>query len=102
MRTNVIASVFLAAVILLTSGTAISADEQKFELKPSAGMHEVLAENVGKRVALRLDSGDEIEGTVTQVGKSLVHVSRLSGKEFYDSVISIDRVSAVRMRVREK
>lgn len=102
MRTNVIASVFLAAVILLTSGIAISADEQKFELKSSAGMHEFLAENVGKRVALRLDSGDEIEGTVTQVGKSLVHVSRLSGKEFYDAVISIDRVSAVRMRVREK
>ena len=55
-----------------------------------------------QRLALRLGSGDEIEGTVTQVGKSLVHVSRLSGKEFYDAVISIDKVSAVRIRVRDR
>lgn len=99
MRKSLFAS---AALVAVFSAASVSADEQKFELKPSAGMNEVLTENVGKRVTLRLGSGDEIEGTVTQVGKTLVHVSRISGKEYYDAVISIDKVSAVRMRVREK
>lgn len=102
MRKSLIASIALAAVFSAVSVSAISADEQKFELKPSAGMNEVLTENVGKRVTFRLGSGEEIEGTVVQVGKSLVHVSRISGKEYYDAVISIDKVSAIRMRVREK
>ena len=69
MRKSLIAS---AALVAVFSAASVSADEQKFELKPSAGMNEVLTENVGKRVTLRLGSGDEIEGTVTQVGKTLV------------------------------
>ena len=56
----------------------------------------------GKRVALRLASGEEIEGTVTIVGNFLVHISKLSGKEFYDAVVSIDKISAVRMKMRDK
>jgi hypothetical protein len=47
-------------------------------------------------------SGEEVEGTVTSVGKELVHVSRLSGKEFYDAVISLDKITAIRMKMRDK
>lgn len=79
-----------------------SADEMKLELKPGATMKEVLAEQTGKRVALRLGSGEEIEGTVTSVGNSLAHISRLSGRDFYDAVVSIDQVAAVRIRVRDR
>ena len=102
MRTSVIASMLWGFVFSVATGVAVSADEQKFEMKPSAVMSEILSENVGKRVALRLGSGDEIEGTVVQVGKSLVHVAKLSEKDFYDAVISIDKVSAVRIKVRDK
>jgi len=65
-------------------------------------MREVLAEYSGKLVALRLESGEEIEGTVTLVGNSLVHISKLTGKEFYDAIVSIDKISAVRMRTRSR
>jgi hypothetical protein len=81
---------------------AAFAQEAAFALKASAEIKDILVQNTGKRVALRLASGDEIEGTVTTVGNSLVHVSRLAGKEFYDSVVSIDKISAVRMKVRER
>jgi urease accessory protein UreF len=80
----------------------VSAEESKLELKAGATMKDVLTESTGKRVALRLGSGEEIEGTVTMVGTSLVHISRLAGKEFFDAVVSIDKVSAVRMKVRDK
>jgi hypothetical protein len=65
-------------------------------------MKDMLTDNTGKRVALRLASGEDIEGTVTTVGNSLVHISRLAGKEFYDAVVSIDKIGAVRMKMRDK
>lgn len=90
------------AGLVAVSAPGASAEDVKFELKASAGMMDILVENTGKRVALRLASGEEIEGTVTMVGNSLVHISKLSGKEFYDAVVSIDKVTAIRMRVRDK
>ncbi|HTP63947.1 MAG TPA: hypothetical protein VMJ66_01050 [Geobacteraceae bacterium] len=71
------------------------AEEAKFELKSSATLREVLLERLGKRTTLRLQSGEELEGTVTMVGESLVHLTKLSGKDYYDAVISVDRISAV-------
>ncbi len=78
------------------------AEETAFKLKPSETMREVLSEYSGKVLALRLESGEEIEGTVTLVGNSLVQISKLTGKEFYDAVVSIDKISAVRMRTRSR
>lgn len=95
----------MAAVLALGTtvpAVGVLAEEAALTLKASATMREVLSEYTGKRVALRLESGDEIEGTVTMVGNSLLHLSRLTGREFFDGVISIDRISAVRMRVRDK
>lgn len=77
------------------------AEEAALTLKAGATIGEVLSEYTGKRVVLRLASGDEIEGTVTIVGNSLLHLAKLSGKELYDAVVSIGKISAVRMRVRE-
>jgi hypothetical protein len=74
----------------------------KLEIKAGTTMKDVLTDNIGKRVALRFASGEEIEGTVTTVGNSLVHISRLAGKDFYDAVVSVDKISAVRIRMRDK
>lgn len=98
---------FLTVAALLALGTTVPAvgvlaEETTFALKASETMREVLSQYTGKKVALRLESGDEIEGIVTMVGNSLLHMSKLSGKEFYDAVISIDKISAVRMRMRDK
>jgi len=95
----------ILVLLLMIGSTAIisagaSAGEAKFELKSSAAIKDILAENVGKRVGIKLNSNEELEGTVTKVGDSLVHLSRLSGKDFYDAVVLIDRISAISMRVR--
>lgn len=93
----------LAALLVLSTtvpAVGVLAEEAAFTLKTSTTMREVLSEYTGKRVALRLESGDEIEGTVAMVGNSLLHLARLSGREFYDAVVSIDKINAVRMRVR--
>ena len=96
----------LAMVLLLMFAVAPAgvwaADEAAFKLKPSDTMRDVISEYSGKVLALRLESGEEIEGTVTIVGNGLVHISKLTGKEFYDAVVSIDKISAVRMRTRTR
>lgn len=77
------------------------ADEQKYELKSAAvTIKDVLLENAGKRVIVRMDTGENLDGTVSKVGDSLVHVSKLSGKDFYDAVIRLDKISAVLFKVR--
>jgi len=101
MSKRMMVSVLLGICCLAATAATVCAEEVKFELKASATMREVLAENTGKRITLRLTSGEEIEGTVTMVGNSLAHISKLSGKEFYDAVVSIDKISAVRMKMRD-
>lgn len=97
---------FMMAALLVLGTTVpavgIRAEEAAFTLKAGATKREVLSEYTGKRVVLRLESGDEIEGTVTMVGNSPLHLTKLSGREFYDAVVSIDKISAIRMRVRDQ
>ena len=93
-------ALLLAAVSCVLSAPVALADEMKIEVKTGTAMKNILTEFSGKRVAIRLESGDQLEGTVTQVGNSLVHISKLVGKEYYDAVVSIDKVSAVIVRAR--
>jgi hypothetical protein len=97
---SIILSLLLMIGSMAVLSTGASAGEAKFELKSAAVIKDILAEFVGKRVAIRLNSNEELEGTVTKVGDSLVHLSKLSGKDFYDAVVLIDRISAVSIRVR--
>ena len=99
-------SCFLLAIVLLVMFAAVPmgawAEDTAFKLKPGDTMRDVISEYSGKVLALRLGSGEEIEGTVTMIGNGLVQISKLTGKEFYDAVVSIDKISAVRMRARTR
>lgn len=79
-----------------------SAVEIKYELNPAATMRDVLLENVKKRVSLRLDSGEEVEGTVAKVGNTLVHISNLPENELFYVLVNIDRISTIRLMVRQR
>ncbi len=97
----------LLAAVLSVCGVGVSAqaadtEAAKFEIKANSTMREVLAERTGKRATLRMQSGEDIEGTIVLVGNGLVHVSRLAGKDFFDAVVNIDRISAVIVRVRDR
>jgi hypothetical protein len=55
---------------------------------------------VGKRVSLVLGTGPELTGVVASVGDQVVHLTALSGRDFFDAVVSLDRIEAVVVRVR--
>ena len=78
-----------------------SAGAQDAALEVNADAIKVnLERQVGKRVRLRLISGQDVEGTVVAVGTAGVHVGRLAGMDFYDAVVRLDQIAAVIVRVR--
>ena len=62
----------------------------------------VLERQVGKRVAVVLSTGQELNGVVIKVTRDLLHLSELGGREFNDAVIPLDRINAVVIRVRTR
>jgi len=60
----------------------------------------VAAAHKGKKVTLKLKSGQELTGTVRTVGKNLVELGELSGKEFFDAAVSLQDVEAIVVRAR--
>ena len=97
---RIVLAAMLTAGLMVMSATIVSAEETKFDLKPATTMKILLTDAVGKRVVVRLDSSEEIEGTVSVVGEHLVHLSKLSKRDFFDAFVSIDRISAVIIRAR--
>jgi hypothetical protein len=100
MRAGSMVVAVVVVVICLGFSRNLFAQEMKFELNKGFGMKEILASYEGKRVAIRLDGGEELEGIVTTVGDQLVHVAKLSKRDFYDAAIRIDKVNAVIFRAR--
>ena len=96
---KLIVTVFVVVMCVAFSQTLL-AQETKFELNKGYGIKEILASYEGKRVAIRLDGGEELEGIVTRVGDHLVHISKLSKRDFYDAVVRIEKIDAVIFRIR--
>jgi hypothetical protein len=86
--------------LVVFAATLVFAQETKLSVAKDDTIRSVLAEQTGKRVTLKLDSGDELTGSVRGVGDRLVHLGELTGKEYFDAVVDLDEVAAVILRVR--
>ena len=87
--------------VLLWAGVALAQDA-KLEVRDADTVKSVLERHVGKRVGLVVGPGPELTGVVVKVAGNVVHLSELSGREFFDAVVPLDRVSAVVGRVRAR
>ncbi len=98
---KMMSALVIALFCMAVFSPGLSAQEKNYELKSGAStVKDVLSENIGKRVIVRMDTGDNLEGTVNKVGDSLVHISKISGRDFYDAAVRIDKISAVMFKVR--
>lgn len=70
-------------------------------VKPGDNVHTVLEGLQGKRVTVRLQGADELTGKVRLVTKDLLVLGELSGREYFDAVIDVARVSTVIVRTKE-
>jgi hypothetical protein len=64
-----------------------------------------LADNIksfsGKDVFVHLRSGKTVQGYVKSVGNALIHLEKLSGRDFYDALIRIEDISAIEVKFRD-
>lgn len=73
--------------------------EEKAALQPNATVLSLLQGSAGKAVELHLRSGEKMGGKVAGVTENVVHLSNLTGAEFFDAFIDVKDVSAVVVRV---
>ena len=92
------AAVVVMACLMISPGPAIA--QAKFQIETADTLKSVLERQVGRAVRLRLQSGEEVGGTVTKVGDHVVQLSELAGREFFDAVVPLDRIIAVILRTR--
>jgi len=89
----------MVVLFLLVSAIGVFAEE-KMVLKASDGIKEVLTAYIGKRVAVKTDSGESLEGSVSMVGDHLIRLERPSGKDSYDAIVRIDKITSVTIRIK--
>ena len=99
---RLIGSLVLVALIVASSPPGTYAQDTKLEVRSADTMKSVLERQVGKRVSVVLTTGQELSGVVSSVGDRVVHLSELSGREFFDAVVSLEHVRAVVLRVRAR
>jgi len=93
----------MMAVVIIALFSALqiaAAAEVAADFNASISIKENLLLNVGKRVAVRITAGDAIEGTIVKVGDQSVQLAKLSGKDYYDAIVRIDRIEAIIFKAR--
>ena len=73
--------------------------QEKAALQPNATVLGILQGSVGKGLELHLRPGEKIGGKVSQVTDNVVHLSNLTGAEYFDAFVDLKDVSAVVVRV---
>jgi hypothetical protein len=93
----------LSLIIAVTLAFACSDlfAQGKIELQPSDSIISILQRNTGQIVELRMKSGEKIGGKVEKVGDKLVHLSQLTGAEFFDAAVDAADIAAVIVRTKK-
>ena len=85
-------------LVLVFAGQTLFAADGKLDLKPND--KSVLERQTGQVVELHLKSGEKMGGKVERFSEKLVHLSQLTGAEFFEAVVEIDAISAVVVRAK--
>ena len=89
----------LVVVIIIALTCAGSFAQDKAAMQPNATVASLLAGSVGKNVELHLRSGEKMGGKIAQVTDNIVHLSNLTGAEYFDAFVDVKDIGAVVVRV---
>lgn len=88
----------LIAVLALAACSAAFA--QDVTISPNDTTQSVLVAQKGKRVTVRLRSGQELTGTMRDSNGKVAVIAAISGREFFDAVVPLDAIEAVLIRTK--
>ena len=86
----------LVCVVLATGAFA-----QGIPISPTDTTQSVIAAQKGKRITVRLRSGQELSGVVRDSSDRLLILGEVSGREFFDAAVPIDAIEAVLVRTKQ-
>lgn len=92
----------LVIVLTLVLGCSQLFAQGKIDLQASDTILSIIQKNIGQVVELRMKSGEKIAGKVEKIGIKLVHLSQLTGAEFFDAAVDAEDVAAVIVRTKSK
>jgi hypothetical protein len=78
--------------------TRTMAQNTQIDLNNADSMRQAIEQHAGKRVKLKLISGQDVEGVVAKIGSQAVSLTELTGMEFFDATVRLDQVAAVIVR----
>jgi len=88
---------FLAVAVLCLPGLL---QAQELRISANDSVQTVLAARIGKPVTVRLSSGQELTGTVREASSKLLVLGALSGREFFDAAVPLEKIEAVLVRTK--
>ena len=104
MKLRHLFSTIAISLLVFTAHQPLARAADKFALQDQQSLSDVLSQFVGKPVKVVLKSGHELSGTMTKYAANtsggLLHLSALTGTEFYDAVIRGDDIAAVVIRTK--
>jgi len=77
---------------------ALPVQAEEMNVTANDTVQSVLTARKGKTVTVRLGNGQELTGIVREVTGKLVVLGRLSGREFFDAAVSLEKIEAVLVR----
>jgi len=91
----------IAFLVLLATFAPLGAADTAIGFQPADNISVVLTRQAGQTVEVRLVSGEKIGGKVEKVGENLVHLSQLTGAEFFEAAVRLDQIAAVVVRAKK-
>ena len=92
----------LLMIVIATLTCSSLLAQEKAALQPNMTVLSVLQGSVGKTVELHLRSGEKMGGKVSQVSETTVHLTALTGAEYFDAFVDAKDISAVVVRAAGK
>lgn len=93
------AAVFTVFPEAVQARSVVPVEDSKFDV--AGTVKDNLKIYVGKDVVIHLSSGKFFQGYVKSIGDHLIHVEKLSGKDFYDALIRIEDITAIEAKFRD-
>lgn len=92
----------LPALLIFSALVTTSVAENTIDLQPNDTVQTVLQRQIGQPVELRMKSGEKLGGKLEKLNEKAVHLTQLTGAEYFDAVIAVDNIAAVVVRAKTK
>ena len=90
----------LVITILMVATLSATVSAKPLSVSKDATIKSVLSAHKNVRVIVKTQSGMELVGEIGRVTDHVVHLKTLSGMEFFDAVVALDKIEAVLIRTK--